>query len=334
MFELFMLLFIIGLAYLAWILLVAIWPYLVAAVAVIIILNVWAHRRQNRKIAPERYQRPRPVSQSKPPLPPTETNPLCSMSKLPWVRNQNPALPSTETNKEDVPAKPVDGTAVLLTEGESVTCHLCRRDIPIPAGPNVWCVCCPSCRIWIGAKPKTVSYKSPDGTATPVTSGECVTCFSCNLQIPLPENSNAVWVQCPSCRDLWLTPLGRKTTDDQAKRLYENTAVELDKEGGEDDKPKKRGRKKGGKWVWYGDYLESWTWKRKRGQALKRDQRKCVHCGKSANQVHHTQYAEKLGTEPVEWLESVCTDCHRKIHGSSEEDWKRRVIPTSRNTKR
>ena len=45
-----LLLFIL-IAYLVWLLLVAIWPYLVVAVAVIIILNVWANSRQNRKSA-------------------------------------------------------------------------------------------------------------------------------------------------------------------------------------------------------------------------------------------------------------------------------------------
>ena len=286
MFELFMLLFIIGIAYLAWLLLVAIWPYLLAAVAVIIILNVWANSRQNRKSAPKYYQRPRPVPQPKPPLPPTEKSTL-QREKLAWVRHPNPTLPTTAKNNEAVPGKPVEGTT------------------------------------------------------PPVTQEECVTCFSCNLNIPIPANSNTGWVQCPSCRDMWLTPVGRKSFEDgriafedHAKLTTEITAQEFDEQSGEAESGKKRRRKKRGKWAWYGDYLESWTWKRKRGQALKRDRRKCVHCGKPANQVHHTKYAEKLGTEPIEWLESVCTDCHRRLHGSSEEDWRRRVIPKSRYFRR
>ncbi len=63
------------------------------------------------------------------------------------------------------------------------------------------------------------------------------------------------------------------------------------------------------------DYLKSEAWKRKRYVVLKRDNWRCVYCGAKANQVHHKRYAKKnIGNEPIEWLESVCTNCHDSLH--------------------
>lgn len=62
-------------------------------------------------------------------------------------------------------------------------------------------------------------------------------------------------------------------------------------------------------------YLQSNAWKRKRYLVLKRDNWRCVHCGAPATQVHHKKYAgRKIGKEPIEWLESVCTSCHSSFH--------------------
>lgn len=63
------------------------------------------------------------------------------------------------------------------------------------------------------------------------------------------------------------------------------------------------------------EYLQSDDWKRKRYVVLKRDNWTCVHCGRRATQVHHKQYARRnIGKEPIEWLVSVCKDCHEKQH--------------------
>ncbi len=62
-------------------------------------------------------------------------------------------------------------------------------------------------------------------------------------------------------------------------------------------------------------YLKSDAWKRKRYVVLKRDNWKCVKCGKRATQVHHMRYAKKnIGKEPIKWLVSVCKQCHDKLH--------------------
>lgn len=62
-------------------------------------------------------------------------------------------------------------------------------------------------------------------------------------------------------------------------------------------------------------YLKSDAWKRKRYVVLKRDNWKCVYCGKRATQVHHKRYAKKnIGKEPIKWLVSVCKYCHEKSH--------------------
>jgi len=62
-------------------------------------------------------------------------------------------------------------------------------------------------------------------------------------------------------------------------------------------------------------YLKSDEWRHKREMVLNRDNWVCVHCGAPATQVHHTRYAKRrIGKEPIEWLESVCKDCHEGIH--------------------
>ena len=63
------------------------------------------------------------------------------------------------------------------------------------------------------------------------------------------------------------------------------------------------------------EYLQSDDWKRKRHVVLKRDNWTCVYCGKRATQVHHKRYAKRnIGKEPIEWLVSVCKQCHGDQH--------------------
>jgi 5-methylcytosine-specific restriction endonuclease McrA len=65
----------------------------------------------------------------------------------------------------------------------------------------------------------------------------------------------------------------------------------------------------------YGDYIKSDSWQRKRYLVLKRDNYTCVYCGAKATQVHHKKYAKyNIGREPIEWLVSVCDNCHQKEH--------------------
>jgi 5-methylcytosine-specific restriction endonuclease McrA len=62
-------------------------------------------------------------------------------------------------------------------------------------------------------------------------------------------------------------------------------------------------------------YLKSDAWQRKRYVVLKRDNWRCVYCGGRATQVHHKKYAKKnIGKEPIDWLVSVCKNCHDSIH--------------------
>jgi hypothetical protein len=63
------------------------------------------------------------------------------------------------------------------------------------------------------------------------------------------------------------------------------------------------------------DVLPSDEWKRKRYVVLKRDNWTCLRCGGRATQVHHKKYARtNIGREPIEWLESVCDQCHKSSH--------------------
>jgi len=66
---------------------------------------------------------------------------------------------------------------------------------------------------------------------------------------------------------------------------------------------------------YYRSYLQSDDWKRKRYVVLKRDNWRCVYCGARATAVHHLKYAKyNIGKEPIEWLVSVCQDCHKSQH--------------------
>jgi 5-methylcytosine-specific restriction endonuclease McrA len=63
------------------------------------------------------------------------------------------------------------------------------------------------------------------------------------------------------------------------------------------------------------EYLLSEEWKRKRYLVLKRDNWRCVYCGQPATQVHHLKYSKRhIGSEPINWLVSVCKLCHQKKH--------------------
>jgi 5-methylcytosine-specific restriction endonuclease McrA len=66
---------------------------------------------------------------------------------------------------------------------------------------------------------------------------------------------------------------------------------------------------------YYREYLKSDEWKRKRYVVLKRDNWRCVYCGAPATEVHHLKYAKwNIGKEPIEWLVSVCKNCHASKH--------------------
>ena len=65
-------------------------------------------------------------------------------------------------------------------------------------------------------------------------------------------------------------------------------------------------------------YLKSEAWQRKRYVVLKRDNWTCIYCGARATQVHHLRYAKyNIGSEPIDWLVSICEPCHETQHNSN-----------------
>ena len=65
----------------------------------------------------------------------------------------------------------------------------------------------------------------------------------------------------------------------------------------------------------YREYLKSDAWKRKRYVVLRRDNWTCQLCGAKATEVHHKKYAKyQIGKEPIQWLVSLCSPCHREQH--------------------
>ena len=67
----------------------------------------------------------------------------------------------------------------------------------------------------------------------------------------------------------------------------------------------------------YQTYMSSDAWRQKRLLVLERDLHKCTArmkgCTIKADHVHHVSY-EFLGDEPLWDLQSVCVNCHRRIH--------------------
>lgn len=66
----------------------------------------------------------------------------------------------------------------------------------------------------------------------------------------------------------------------------------------------------------YGEYLKSDAWKERRRLRLIRDNFICQDCQSIANEVHHLTY-ERLGSEKLEDLVSLCSMCHAIRHGES-----------------
>ena len=65
----------------------------------------------------------------------------------------------------------------------------------------------------------------------------------------------------------------------------------------------------------YREYLKSDAWKRKRYVVLRRDNWTCQLCGAKATEVHHKKYAKyQIGKEPIQWLVSLYSPCHREQH--------------------
>ena len=65
----------------------------------------------------------------------------------------------------------------------------------------------------------------------------------------------------------------------------------------------------------YREYLKTDAWQRKRYVVFKRDNWTCQECGAKATEVHHLKYAKyQIGKEPIDWLVSLCSPCHRKKH--------------------
>lgn len=69
----------------------------------------------------------------------------------------------------------------------------------------------------------------------------------------------------------------------------------------------------------YAEYLKSEEWKKLRARALRRDKKTCRACGKPAAVVHHIRYPKNLGQERLDWLYSLCSPCHNRIHRLAEE---------------
>lgn len=85
----------------------------------------------------------------------------------------------------------------------------------------------------------------------------------------------------------------------------------------------------------YEAYLKSEAWKSIRRLAIKRDGGQCTKCkSKKCLHVHHLKYPEHLGTEPLEYLQTLCEDCHNVLHGGSPRKASKREKQENKRKKR
>ena len=83
----------------------------------------------------------------------------------------------------------------------------------------------------------------------------------------------------------------------------------------------------------YREYLKSESWKKKKRLVLKRDNCICQGCGakETTLEVHHLTY-ERVGSELLLDLVSLCVSCHEKIHNRAKpEDWNKYIINKNQN---
>lgn len=67
-------------------------------------------------------------------------------------------------------------------------------------------------------------------------------------------------------------------------------------------------------WAWYGEYLHSPEWAKKRKQRLILDDHRCTLCGHDMGlQVHHLTY-DFVGQEELGDLRTLCEPCHKDQH--------------------
>lgn len=66
----------------------------------------------------------------------------------------------------------------------------------------------------------------------------------------------------------------------------------------------------------YEEYLQSDTWLRKRESVIRRANGICEHqgCNARVEEVHHKRYPQRLGDEPLDWLEGLCARHHDERH--------------------
>lgn len=69
------------------------------------------------------------------------------------------------------------------------------------------------------------------------------------------------------------------------------------------------------------DYMAiSPIWQTLREARMKKDNQRCVQCGKAHPlQVHHRRYPPAWGLEKIEDLVTLCDSCHAGIHDKKED---------------
>lgn len=77
----------------------------------------------------------------------------------------------------------------------------------------------------------------------------------------------------------------------------------------------------------YSKYINSADWKAKRLARLEMDKHKCRRCGNDGDVVHHATY-KNVGNEEMEDLVTLCSWCHKRIHGLAKIIEKKAYSPT------
>jgi hypothetical protein len=126
-------------------------------------------------------------------------------------------------------------------------------------------------------------------------------CRKCG-KIDYQKTGKGPWVAKPATVDCDLLPMW----DEELQQASVN-AARLQAESA-------RHEKDSAWWEAYEDYLATAAWSARRAKALKRDNYLCQGCLECvATQVHHETY-DRLFSELICDLVSLCHDCHRTCH--------------------
>ena len=126
------------------------------------------------------------------------------------------------------------------------------------------------------------------------------------------------WVPARGVFEVWDEELEARAAESYGK------AVEAWHQGNREAHERFAAEKSEAWWSAYNKYLKSAVWQRKRQLVMERNRRLhgglCEACGENRpSDVHHTEYPQTFGHEPLWTLKAICRRCHEIFHPHMRE---------------